>query len=175
MPNRGLETELGDPKYARLELERRWRVNRAERPSLEGLPATLIEDRYIIGTRMRLRRMAYAEQAETIWKLTKKYDTDRPEARPIVTTYLTESEYALLATLPAHPLRKCRYHLLIDDRTWSIDLFDDGLKGLELVEIEAANEAELASLNPPSWAGDEITHDPRFQCGALAQTNEIPA
>jgi CYTH domain-containing protein len=174
MTNRGLETELGDPKYAQLELERRWLVNRAERPALEGLPATLIEDRYITGTRMRLRRMSRTDPVETVWKLTKKYDSERPEARPIVTSYLTESEYALLATLPASPLRKCRYHLPIDGRTWSIDLFEDGLSGLELVETETANEAELASLNPPPWAGDEITHDPRFQCGVLAQTNKIP-
>lgn len=174
MPNRGLETELADPKYARLELERRWLVNSAERPALESVPATLIEDHYIIGTRMRLRRMGRPDRAETIWKLTKKYDTDRPEARPIVTTYLTENEYALLAMLPASPLRKYRYHVLIDGRTWSIDLFEDGLAGLELVETEAANEEELPSLTPPAWVGDEITHDPRFQCGVLAQTNEIP-
>jgi CYTH domain-containing protein len=174
MPNRGLETELADPKYARLELERRWLVNRAELPALEGVPATLIEDRYIIGTRMRLRQMSRPDRGETVWKLTKKYDTERPEARPIVTTYLTEGEYALLAALPAHPLRKCRYHTLIAGRTWSIDLFEDGLAGLELVETEAASEEELASLTPPAWAGDEITHDERFQCGVLAQTNKSP-
>jgi CYTH domain-containing protein len=171
---RGLDTETGEPKYARFELERRWLVDRARRPSLEGAWMTLIEDRYIIGTRMRLRRMSRLDLGEIKWKLTKKYDSERPEARPIVTAYLTEAEYDLLTTLPAFPMRKRRYHLPIDGRFWSLDLFDGTLAGLELVETEAADEAALAALVPPLWATKEVTHDPRYQCGALAQTNTIP-
>jgi CYTH domain-containing protein len=110
----------------------------------------------------------------TACKLTKKYETERPEARPIVTTYLTEAEYALFSALPAHPLRKRRYHVPIDGRYWSLDLFEGPLKGLELVETEAADEAALAALVPPQWATKEITHDARYQCGALAQSNALP-
>ena len=135
---------------------------------------TLIEDRYVVGTRMRLRRMSRPDLGETKWKLTKKYDTERPEARPIVTTYLTEAEHALLAALPALPMTKRRYHLPIAGRFWSLDLFEGALVGLELVETEAADEVALAALVPPPWASKEITHDPRYQCGSLAQTNAIP-
>ncbi|HEU4650257.1 MAG TPA: hypothetical protein VFS49_02480 [Croceibacterium sp.] len=171
---RGLDTETGDPKYARLELERRWLVDIARRPSLDGAWMTLIEDRYIIGTRMRLRQMSRPDLGETKWKLTKKYDTERPEARPIVTNYLTGAEHAVFAALPALPLRKRRYHLPIDGRFWSIDVFEGQLAGLELVETEAADETALAALVPPPWATKEVTHDPRYQCGSLAQTNAIP-
>jgi hypothetical protein len=58
---------------------------------------TLIEDRYLDGTRMRLRRMSRPELNETKWKLTKKYECEDPSARPIVSSYLTESEYRVLA------------------------------------------------------------------------------
>jgi CYTH domain-containing protein len=107
-------------------------------------------------------------------KLTKKYETDRPEARPIVTTYLTEAEYTLFAALPAHPMRKRRYHFPIKGRYWSLDLFEGPLEGLELVEIEAPDEAALGALVPPVWATKEVTHDARYQCGALAQSHAIP-
>jgi len=110
----------------------------------------------------------------TACKLTKKYETDRPEARPIVTTYLTEAEYTVFAVLPAHPMRKRRYHFPVDGRYWSLHLFEGPLAGLELVEVEAPDEAALAALVPPPWAAKEVTHDPRYQCGALAQTLAIP-
>ena len=43
---------------------------------------TIIEDRYIDGTRMRLRRMSRPDLGEVKWKLTKKYDcADRRHGR----------------------------------------------------------------------------------------------
>jgi CYTH domain-containing protein len=91
-----------------------------------------------------------------------------------VTAYLTEAEYALFAALPAAALRKRRYHLPVDGRYWSLDLFEGSLAQLELVEAEAKDETALAALVPPPWATKEVTHDPRYQCGSLAQTNLIP-
>jgi CYTH domain-containing protein len=170
--DRGLDTELARPKYANLELERRWLVDRAARPDITELEFTLISDRYLVGTRLRLRRMMRGER--TVLKLTKKYETARPEARPIVTAYLTEAEYAVFAVLPAVAMRKRRYRLPVGSQIWSLDLFEGALAGLELVEAEASDEAALAALVPPPWAAREITHDPRYQCGSLAQTNAIP-
>ncbi len=43
------------PKYAKLENERRFLVDPARAPSVEGQPYRLIEDRYIDGARLRLR------------------------------------------------------------------------------------------------------------------------
>ena len=170
--DRGLDTEAGESKYARFELERRWLVDTAARAPLDGMTCTVIEDRYIAGTRLRLRRMTSGQR--TVLKLTKKYDTQRPEARPIVTTYLTEDEHALFAALPAHPMRKRRYHFPLEGRYWSLDLFEGRLKGLELIEVEAPDDAALATLVPPSWVTKEVTHDARYQCGALAQSNVSP-
>lgn len=169
---RGLDTEQGSPKYARHELERRWLVDPAARPGLDTLPFTVIEDRYLDGTRMRLRRMTRGERC--VLKLTKKYESERPEARPIVTAYLTDAEYALFAALAARAMRKRRYHLPVAGQFWSLDVFEGELAGLELVEIEAVDERALAALVPPAWAAKEITHDPRYQCGSLAQTNTVP-
>ena len=167
---RGLDTEAGEPKYARTELERRWLVDRAARPSLEGAWMTLIEDRYIVGTRMRLRRMSRPDLGETKWKLTKKYDTARPEARPIVTSYLTAAEYEVLTALPARVLVKRRYHLPIDRRFWSLDVFEGPLTGLVLAEIEFPTE-EAADRSPiPATAIVEVSHDPRFSGGRLVRT-----
>jgi CYTH domain-containing protein len=172
--NRGLDQEMGEPRYARIEWERRWLVDTARRPSLDGRSATLIEDRYIDGTRLRLRRMARPAIGEVIWKLTKKYECHDPSARPIVTSYLTEAEYRVLRALPAHVLSKSRYHLPMAGRYWSLDRFEGALEGLETVECEAEDAASLAALEPPDWALREVTHLPQWQCGALAMAGRIP-
>jgi CYTH domain-containing protein len=172
-PDRGLEAELASLKYARPELERRWRIDPARRPPVDAFEFVDIDDRYLTGTRLRLRRMTRSD-GWTACKLTKKYEAERPEARPIVTTYLTEAEYALFAALPARPLRKRRYHVPLEGRYWSLDLFEGALEGLEVVEIEAPDETALAALVPPQWATKEVTHDARYQCGALAQSNALP-
>ena len=168
---RGLDTETGDPKYARTEFERRWLVDKATRPPLDGVPTTQIEDRYIDGARMRLRQMSRPDLGETKWKLTKKYECEDASARPLVTAYVTEVEYELLRALPARELVKTRYHLDIAGHWWSLDLF---ASGLELIETEAADAAALAALVPPPWASKEVTRDPRYQGGSLAHSNATP-
>lgn len=172
--NRGLNEEMSEPKYAHLELERRWLVGPANRPSLAEHPATIIEDRYICGTRMRLRRMTRRDADEVVFKLTKKYECADPSARPIVTSYLTGTEYEVLRALPARELIKHRYRLPFDGRTWNVDLFEGGLQGLETIECEVEDKPSLAALVPPHWALREITHLPHWQCGALAMACAIP-
>jgi CYTH domain-containing protein len=172
--DRGLNEEAGEPKYARIELERRWRADRERRPALAGCPMTLIEDRYIDGTRLRLRRMTRADLGEVKCKLTKKYECNEARARPIVTSYLTEPEYDRLLALPAHGLIKRRQHVEHQGRWWSLDLFDGALAGLELVECEAEDRRALDALTPPDWALHEVTDLPQWQGGALSWAQAIP-
>ena len=172
--NRGLDTEMGEPKYARIERERRWLVDTAARPALPDAWVTQIDDRYLAGTRMRLRRMERTDLGETKWKLTKKYECADPSARPIVSVYLTEPEYGLLRSLPAHELVKRRLHFTHRGQLWSLDVFAGALAGLELVECEAPDEAALTRLQPPEWVLREITDLPHWQGGALAAAQAIP-
>jgi CYTH domain-containing protein len=173
--NRGLDDELREPKYAHFELERRWLVDAAGRPPLENHPVTIIEDRYIDGTRMRLRRMTRPDIGEVIWNRTKKYECADPSARPIVTSYLTEAEYDVFCALPSQQLTKRRHRLRLAGRIWSLDVFDGALHGLEMIECEADDQAALAALVPPDWTLREVTHLPQWQCGALARTGAIPS
>ena len=165
---RALADEIKSPKYAHVERERCWLVDTASRPALDGLSSVLIEDRYIRNTRLRLRCMTNSVTGETSLKLTKKYETRDPLARPIVTAYLTAAEHALLETLDAEPLVKRRYPIAISGVDWSLDVFAGPLDGLELLEIEAANAVGLNALAPPAWAGAEVSADPDFEGATLA-------
>ncbi|MDQ2892781.1 MAG: hypothetical protein M3R64_06790 [Pseudomonadota bacterium] len=165
---RGLDEELRAHKYSHVERERRFLVDPLLRPDLTDAPHLLIEDRYIDGSRMRLRRMTDSGTGRVVLKLSKKYDVADVLARPMVTAYLEEAEYALFAALPAHPLTKRRYPVETLSGMFGIDLFEGPLAGLELAEIEFTDPAVGIAIPAPEWTVREISHDPKFQGGALA-------
>ena len=98
--NRNLAPQAG--KYARYELERRWLLEQLPEDADSG---SLIVDRYIEGTRLRLR---HVEPPHEQFKLTQKEAPAPPDyALTVITTiYLAAEEYAVLAALPARVLRK---------------------------------------------------------------------
>ena len=160
--------ESARPKYAHVERERRWLIDRAALPPLSE-PGVLIEDLYMTGTRLRLRRVSGTNGA-TVLKLTKKYEADDPLARPIVTAYLDAAEYDALATLPAFPLVKRRYPVTSGDVMYSVDIFEEALAGLVLAEIEWPDDAGLRALPSPPGALREVSGEQRYQGGALASS-----
>ncbi len=173
---RGGDEEARSPKYAHIERERRFLIDRASRPDLAGLPFVRIEDRYIEGTRLRLRRMRDSTTGLVVLKLTKKYEAADMLARQIVTAYLTEAEFDVFASLPAFPLSKRRYTVEAREGEFGIDLFEGALDGLELGEIELADDAALRALVAPSWAIADVSEDIRYEGGHLArlQSADLP-
>lgn len=158
--------EAAAPKYAHIERERRWLIDPSRLPPLPA-DHVLIEDRYLAGTRMRLRRMTDSRSGGVALKLTKKHEADDPLARAIVTTYLDEPEFALLAGLPSVPIVKGRHDLTVGGLTYSVDRFDGMLAGLVLAEIEWPDDRGLRVLPAPPGTIREVSDDPRYRGGGL--------
>lgn len=159
--------EAAEPKYAHLERERRWLVDAARLDMTVLADGIVIRDRYILGTRLRLREMICRD--ERVWKLTRKYECADPLARPIVTAYLAEGEYEVLAGLPAVTLSKTRFKLDEGGNDFSVDRFDGPLQGLWLSEIELENGAVLTAIPDPAWTIVDVSNDPQYQGYTLAQ------
>jgi CYTH domain-containing protein len=158
--NENLAPQAG--KYARYELERRW--------LLASLPpgadaGTLIYDRYIEGTRLRLRRI------DSEYKLAQKEAPSPPNYAVTVITnmYLSPEEYEVLAALPARELRKRRHHL----GRYSIDVFEGALAGLVLAETEFPSEEDMRAHPDPDFAVRDVTDDVRYTGGSLV-VNGLP-
>jgi CYTH domain-containing protein len=152
-------------KYARVERERRF--------LLAGLPRDrapvrvhAIVDRYLTGTRLRLREMTEAGAGRSQYKLGQKIPADTPGAAQglITNIYLAKGEYDLLAQLPARVLTKTRHSL----PPLGVDVFDPPLHGLVLAEAEFASEQRARAFRPPAYVIAEVTGDPRFTGGSLA-------
>ena len=89
-------------KYARLERERRFVLAGLPPGLARDAPHLAIEDRYLLHTRFRLRRMVNSVSGAIADKLTQKYvPTAGMFARTVITnTYLSVQEYALSGTCP---------------------------------------------------------------------------
>ena len=152
----------GEGRYAQVEREQRWLL-----PQLpEGLtePASIV-DRYVTGTRLRLRSVAAGGAAT--YKLGQKVrpEPDSPELVKLTNIYLTEQEYQVLHTLPGHELRKTRWRSASAAGRLVVDEFAHPLSGLVLAELEL-RPGEAPEQAEPVWV--DVSADDRFSGGRLA-------
>ena len=156
-------------KYALVERERRF-LMAALPPGGAAAAARRadIADRYLTGTRLRLRRVGSPGSAEPELKLTQKVPAPRPgPVRGLITNfYLSPAEYDLLATLPGAELVKTRLFF----PPYAVDVFGPPLRGLVLAEVELPSDADLAACPAPPGSVADVTADDRFTGGRLAVT-----
>jgi CYTH domain-containing protein len=155
-----------DGKYARVERERRFLLAGPPPPSAVT-DSRRITDRYLPGTRLRLRRVDYRDSRACEYKFTQKVPAGRPGfVQGLITnTYLSPAEYDLLASLPAAVLSKTRLSV----PPLGVDVFDPPLHGLVMADVEFGTDAEAQSFLPPPAAVAEVTDDPRFTGGSLVR------
>ena len=67
----------------------------------------------------------------------------------------------MLAELCEQPLiEKTRYVIEENGLTWEIDEFAGANEGLIVAEVELGDESQR--VDPPDWAGEEVTDDARY-------------
>jgi CYTH domain-containing protein len=147
-------------KYAVVERERRFLV--------AGLPDGVTDvrevvDRYVTGTRLRLREVRAAD-GTVVRKLTQKARLgEGPEEVACTTLYLEDAEWAALSGLPGRTLRKRRHLVVRDGLRVAVDEHVDGTLVAELDEGDAGGPV-------PAWLDvvAEVTHDEAWTGAGLA-------
>ncbi|WP_104105226.1 hypothetical protein [Nocardioides sp. 616] len=129
-------------KYAVIERERRYLVRTLPDPVTS---VREIEDRYVTGTRMRLREVRAAD-GTVVRKLTHKVRLAAGPSEVACTNfYLDEGEWSLLVGLPARTLRKRRHLVSRDGVVVAVDELEDGTL---LAEID---DGETPPGPVPEW------------------------
>jgi hypothetical protein len=131
------------PRYAALEIERRWLVDLSALDDLDNAPFRVIEDLYVAASRLRLRKIT-EQHGEAGFKLGKKYGKRSGLVEPIATLYLTEGEYRQLSSLPGFSVTKRRYSIA----GGSLDLYPSSHSGVAIFELEFESEASAHSYFP---------------------------
>jgi len=160
-------------KYACLEIERRYLLNRIPVDLLQN-NGWLITDHYFPSTRLRLRRIKSLSGDESVYKLAQKYRSEDQNATETAITnfYLTEAEYNFLLPLEAMIIEKRRYPYTVQRQHYSIDVFDGRHQGLILAEIEFEQAVVEEEAALPRFALQDVTDDPFFTGGNLARISD---
>jgi CYTH domain-containing protein len=162
-------------KYACLEVECRYLLDKIPVGLLDSQKGWIITDRYFPNTRLRLRHMKAIFGTENIYKLTQKYRSETQDAYETTVTneYLTETEHHLLEALESKIIKKKRYPYAAQNRSFSVDVFDGRHQGLILAEMELEKKEEAYEFDLPSFVLKDVTEDPFFTGGNLiAMTDE---
>ena len=76
---------------------------------------------------------------------------------------------ALWPKVENSPVEKTRYFISLDHNlTAELDVYQGHLDGLLTVEVEFDSPVEAANFIPPSWFGEDITHDNRYKNNHLS-------
>ncbi len=148
-------------KYAVVERERRYRLGRLP----DGVSSTKeILDRYVTGTRLRLREVRDSDGTVTRKLGHKVRLTDGPTEVACTNFYLDDDEWALLAALPARLLRKRRHMIHRDGLMVAVDEHEDGTL---IAEID---DGDQPSDFVPEWLDvvDDVTADEAWTGARLA-------
>jgi CYTH domain-containing protein len=157
----------GEGRYARLEREQRFLLS--EVPA-DALPSSEISDRYLFGTRLRLRRME--AEGHVVFKLCQKVRAvpADPEVVKLTNVYLSHGEFEVLSVLPGADLRKTRRTWTVGSRVFAVDEFHGPHRGIVLAETELSDNESRVPLIAHAIA--DVTNDDRYSGGALASVSE---
>jgi CYTH domain-containing protein len=158
-----------EPKYVRVERERRYLLRELPEGVTPRDEHAQITDNYITGTRLRLRKSRWVPTGEWSLKLTQKQAIAPPDfSRALITTlYLDRAEYEALSIFEANELRKNRYYLRHEGRLYSVNVFLGDLHGLILAETDFDTDEELDAHPAPPFAVADVTREERFTGGRL--------
>lgn len=165
-------TVVPESKYARVERERRYLLRDLPDGLTRADPHLQITDNYMTGSRLRLRKVREPLTNKWTAKLTQKFAPDPNDlSRTIITnTYLNALEAETFATLfNSNEIRKNRYHFEFEGRKFSADMFLGDLFGLVLAEVSFETDEELDKFQPPPFALADVTNEPLFTGGRLAE------
>ena len=156
------------PKYSAIEVERRWLVDHAAVGDLSSATFREIEDLYVSGSRLRLRKVT-DPNGGVIFKFGKKYGKRSSASEPVTNLYLTEAEHRQLATLPGSITLKRRYTVA----GGALDIYHQPRSGLAIFEVEFDDEAAAQAYRPPHFATREVTSEAEFNGYSVAEAHAV--
>jgi adenylate cyclase len=149
-----------------IEIERKFLV--AEPPSdYERWPSTAIEQGYVAidedGTEVRVRR-----RGGRTW-LTVKSGAGRARVEEEIEIEPERFE-RLWALTEGRRIEKTRYEIdASDGLVLELDVYEGGLDGLVVAEVEFDSEEAAEAFSPPDWLGPDVTDDARYKNQRLAR------
>ena len=146
---------------------------------IDGLPEPIklssghlqILDRYISGTRLRLRQVRVPGTDRYTRILQQRIVLPKGIEVKVADIHLDDNEYALFEPISRFEVRKNRYFHEFDLVPLAFDVYLGPLAGLKLAVAEFETSDEAEAMTAPDFSVHEVTHLPAFFGENLAVSN----
>lgn len=145
-----------------IEIERKFLVIRHKLPALQN--GTLIQQAYIPTTNNTTVRIRLAGEQALLTIKTRAINLTRLEYEYSIP--VADAREILDEVCSAHLVEKQRYLVQHAGLTWEVDVFQGSNDGLIVAEVELEQEDQRVDL--PPWAGEEVSHDLKYNNRSLA-------
>ncbi|MFK7787392.1 MAG: CYTH domain-containing protein [Crocinitomicaceae bacterium] len=139
------------------EIEYKFLVDHEAWAELEKPDPTLIVQGYISKSEEAVVRVRIKGEKGYLTIKGKMVGITRPEFEYEIP--LSDAE-AMVDLFTDKHIRKHRYEIIIDGKTWEIDEFHGKLQGLIVAELEVESEEE--SFQKPHWVAEDVSTDPTY-------------
>ena len=157
------ESSKSNPGVISTEIERKFLVEAI--PDLNKLENEEIIQGYI-STASDCSEVRVRQKGE------KFYQTIKGEgdlARTEIEIEISREQFdSLWATTEGKRLEKVRYYVPYEGEIIELDVYQGGLKGLVVAEVEFTSEKQSELFIPPAWLGREVTEDEDYKNKQLA-------
>src|SRR3989338_2811788 len=104
------------------------------------------------------------------YEITKKEPAQASDSSHLIesTIPLTAEEYADLSKLPGKRVSKIRYYYAWNGITYEFDVFQEGLTGLVLIDVEFKTSSEKQVFQKPAFCLADVTQEKFVAGGILA-------
>ena len=140
-----------------IEIERKYLVKQDVHSVIDKIQPHQITQAYLVNEKsksVRIRIMdniAFLTIKSNLIGITRKeYEYEIP----------VNEALSLIESFDLKTLKKKRYKVDFNSKTWEIDVFDENLNGLVLAEIELQSEDEKFDI--PEWIDLEVTLNPEY-------------
>lgn len=87
---------------------------------------------------------------------------------------IEQEDYDKLLNKLEYPLiKKVRYYIPYNGYTIELDVFHEHLDGLILAEVEFKSVEEQQSFKPPTWFGNNVSKEAKYQNNRLCRLNSL--
>ncbi|MDG1735815.1 MAG: CYTH domain-containing protein [Crocinitomicaceae bacterium] len=140
-----------------LEIERKFLVAKDKWDEVLKSSFATISQAYIVNSKEKTVRIRIKD--------TKAFLTIKGETKGVTRTEFefeipVNQAISMLEIFQLKVLKKKRFEIWFKNTLWEVDVFEDGLSGLIIAEVEL--ETEEATYEKPSWIGEEVSHLPEY-------------
>lgn len=151
-------------KTYRTEFRRKYLIEALPEPLTRASRHLQIFDNYIASTRIRIRSVRDPETKAWSWSLEQRIGTatENLSSLKIGELYLSEAEHAVFEIFEGTEIRKNRYFHEFDRMPFAFDVYLGELWGLNIANVDFADERSMTAYEAPPFAIFEVTNDPFF-------------